>query len=217
MANTPRSILALALVLSLLGALVAAGGIVLAAIDRNWFMLAFQCVALVAASMGVLIGANRIRTGHAIGLLCTGAVVGVTSLLSEPSIVGDLLEKKTIPVAAIAGVNIVPFVAGLVAASVSLAALAGLIVLLRKPGQSFPLLVKGLLLAIPVAGACAAITLPTVRATLFNLNPLAQTILVIVGAFILGVLTSISGHCIIRAFEIGGLQPVRPNSPTTPA
>jgi hypothetical protein len=212
MHRTPRTILVAVLLSSLLAALAAAGGIVLAARDRHWYMVAFQCVAFIASVMGVLIGANRIRTGQAIGMFCTGGVVSVAAVLSQPSIVGDLLEKKTIPTAMVAGVDIVPFAAGVVAIGAGLAWLSGLTVLMRRPTESFRLLIKGVLAGLPAVLAVGAMVVPTVRSTLVGLNPLAQTILVIVGTAVLGVLVSISGHCIIRAFEIGAVSESGPPS-----
>jgi hypothetical protein len=44
---------------------------------------------------------------------------------------------------------------------------------------------------------------PAVRAAVQNLSMVQSALLVVFGCFLFGALVSLSGHCLIRAFEVG--------------
>lgn len=206
MAPPPRIISLLALLASLFCALTALAGIPLAAMDQRWYMLAFEVVVLVSSSIGVLQGLGRVQTGPAIGMLCNGGVVCVAAILSEPTLVANVMQGSRNPIPPLLGISILPWILARLGTGAALIALSGLTVLLRKPGESFPLLVRGVLAGAPVVALAAAMVLPAVRGRFLALPGLAQVMLFIVGVFVVGVLVSISGHCIIRAFEIGAVS-----------
>lgn len=206
MPGTPRPILMLTLLASLFCVITALGGIVLASIGQRWYMLAFEVCVLVTSVCGVLLGLGKLRAGPAMSIVCVGGVTLVGSILAEPAIVARVVQGSTSVIPPIAGVNIVPWVYARVLIGLGLVALAGLTVLLRKPRVSLPLLVKGVLLGLPVAASGAFVVVPGLRSMVLSLPTLGQIILAIVGFFVIGALVSLSGHCLIRAFEVGAMM-----------
>lgn len=96
-----------------------------------------------------------------------------------------------------------PFAFGRIAVGLMLMALAGLTVLVRRPGVSLPLLVRGVLLAVPLVLVLGAMRMPGPRGMLLSLPPVAVAMIGVVGFFVLGSFFAASVHCIIRSFEVG--------------
>lgn len=186
------------MLLGLLSGLVAASAgvtAVLALVQKPgaaWFLAWFEVVVLTAGVFGVLLARGRFRDGPAIALLCIAGCVAVGSFL------GYLSAGRTLM-----GQSMTVFLLGRVAAGGVFAAAAGLDVLLRRPGQSVPLLMKGLLAGIPVLVVAAMAVRTSALATINGLHPMVQ-FGVYIGAFV--VLTAMScaaAHWTIRAFALG--------------
>lgn len=204
MSPPSRALLAFALILSLCCAALGAGGIIVGLRGQSWYVLAFQAVLVLTAVPGVLVGLRVIRSGEAITMLCIGGVACVGALLSEPTLVSGVIQGSGgQSVVMVGGVNIVPWALAQVGIGVMLVSLAGLCVLLRRPGRSFPLLLKGVLAGLPIVVVVGAMIVPNVRGMVLGLPVVAQLILAIVSMAVLGALCAMSGHCLIRAFEVG--------------
>lgn len=210
MPRTPRFILLIVLLIAAFGVLTSLAGIPLAFIAHRWYLLAFEAVVLVSCLSGVMLGAGRFPSGHALGMLSIGGVMVITGALSEPALVARFIQGGTSAAQPVAGVNIVPWLLARIGLGMALIALSGLIVLMRRPGLSLPLLIKGMLFGAPVLAVGVVFVSPSLRGRLTNLPDIAQVLLAIVGAAVIGTLITISGHCIIRAFEIGAIEETPP-------
>ncbi|MBL8745936.1 MAG: hypothetical protein JNK58_06220 [Phycisphaerae bacterium] len=203
MNHTPKIILRLLFVIALFCVVTAVGGIVIAARGQAWYALAFEVVVLVTALPCVRIGAGRAGSGHAMGMLCLGGVVGVTAALIDPDLIKSLIQRQTPRVQPIGGVNVMPWILARLALGGVLIGMAALTVLLRRPARSFPLLLKGMAFGLPVLMGAAAFLIPSLRGKLTGLAPIWLIVLAIAGTALLCVLVSASGHLILRAFQVG--------------
>lgn len=162
-----------------------------------WMML-FQLCAVVACVMGVLSGAGRFRSGPAMTPLIVAGVLLVASTLSEPSLIRSgmpRLEVMGVPLRLLA-------MAELLAALV-MGGLSAMIVILRKPRKTLPMLLIGLALLAPAMGAAVGVLLPSVRSALTGLSPVVLTLAVVGAMGVLIVLVSVGSQFVIRAIEIG--------------
>lgn len=201
--GTPPAFIRLAcLLLSGFCLLTAPAGIYVAATTGRWYMVAFEAIVLLASVTGVLTGLGKLKNGPAMSMLVTGGVVGVCAVLSEPTFVSRIIQGGGGGGATI-GPNLVPWIIARVLVGAALVGLAGLTLLLRKPKVSFPLLIKGVLLGLPVAAAGGAMLVPSIRAAVQGLPMVQSALLVVLGCFLFGALVSLSAHCLIRAFEVG--------------
>lgn len=212
MIGAPRAILFSALALCAYCAVSALGGIALGFRAQQWYLLAFEVTVLLTAITTIVHLRSRKQTGQAMAMLVTGAVVGAGAVLSVPTIVAGIVQGGGGATLPIAGVNIIPWFLSRIGCAVLLMGLGGLAVLLRRPGASFGLLLKGVLLGLPVLACLGLLATGNGRQTVMNLPPAALIVVVVVGLFVICVLTSISGHCLIRAFEVG----VEPESQASP-
>lgn len=202
MPPTPRILLLLVLLASLLCALTAVGGIVLGVIGQAWFVLAFEIVVLISGLMGVLVGIGKFRDAPALATLCVGGCVLVAALLSEPTFVARILQGASGAAQTIAGVNLRPWALARAGTGGGLIVLSALMVQVRRPSQSFPFLLRGALYAAPVIASVAALAIPGLRSTLATWPLTAIVALVLVAFFVLSALVSISAQNFIRAFEV---------------
>lgn len=203
MTTTPTIILRLLLAISLFCLVSALAGMVIAFKGQSWYMLAFEFVVVISAAPGLMIGAGRVRSGHAMGMLCLGGVVGVTAALIDPELMKALIQRQTPKVDPVWGVNILPWILARLAAGAVLVGLSALTVLLRRPGRSLPLLAKGMAFGLPVLVCGGLVLVPSMRGKLSALSPVSLIVLAIAGTAVLCVLISASGHLIIRAFQVG--------------
>lgn len=200
--GTPPTFIRLGcLILSGFCLLTAPGGMYIAATTGRWYMLAFEVIVLIASITGVLTGLGRLKSGPAMSMFATGGVVGVCAVLSEPNFVSRVVQGGGGQTSA--GFNLVPWIVARVLVGGGLVGLAGLTLLLRRARVSLPLLVKGVLLGLPVVCGAGAMLVPSVRAAVQSLSMVQSALLVVFGCFLVGALVSLSGHCLIRAFEVG--------------
>lgn len=212
----PKFILVLCVLLSGFCLLTAPAGIYVAGTSGLGYVVAFEFVVLLAAAMGVLTGLGKLKSGPAMSMLCTGGVVFAGAVLSEPRLVARVLQGGS-GGAATGGVDLTPWVIARVICGLGLCGLAALTLLLRRPGVSFPLLVRGTLLGLPVLAVLAALLIDRTRAMLADLSPIPSALLAVFGCLLMVALVSVSAHCIIRAFEVGIQAGRDPDAPTNPA
>ena len=177
-------------------------GIYVCAVHGRWYTLAFECVVLLSSLGAVLTGLGKVRFGAAMSIFVTGSIVAAAAVLSEPTLVARVIQGGGGSAPA-SGPNLVPWVVARLGAGVGLVGISGLILLLRAPGVSLMLLAKGVLLGLPVLAAGALVVVPSLRAKLMALSPMPAVFLSVIGVAVLGVLVSLSAHCLIRAFEVG--------------
>jgi hypothetical protein len=193
--KTPTILLRLELILSALAALSAIGFAVVALQGQHFFMLAGEGLILVAGLFGVLAGLGRFALGPAMAAACVAGSIAVGAGVGglETSVLPSFRGERVETIATLSRVGI----AGLILA------IAGLMILVRRPGMSVKRVAIGALalapvLAIAVAwrtGALAALA-AAVPAVFFKIGVLAAGLVSII-------LLSIAIHCFIRAFEIG--------------
>ncbi|MDX2114151.1 MAG: hypothetical protein SFZ24_00840 [Planctomycetota bacterium] len=181
----------------------ALGGVALAASGSRWYFLAFEVVVLVVGLTGALTALHRLPSGPALSLLCTGGIVAAAAALSNPQMIAAAMRGQLTAPDVLAGINIVPLLLARLAAGVALIGLSGLAVLTRQPARSTGLLTRGIVAGAPILAALAVIALPGPRGVLLGISPILLIPVAIISAFCLGILACISGHCFIRAFEVG--------------
>jgi hypothetical protein len=156
------------------------------------FATAFGAVIVFAGVMLGWVGLGKVRSGQAIALVCVaGAVMS-----------GLLLAFISTGKAAGAIVRDVPSMLGVVMA-LGLMGIAGVDVLLRRPKESMPRLVRGLIFAVPLVILLVVVRSGPVSRGINGLEMGIQfgvyVVLLLIGIGLL----SASGHQIIRAFQIG--------------
>lgn len=161
----------------------------------GWLMFGFELVVLVAAVMGFFVARGRFNEGPGLALACIAGSILACTVLGYVSINRTLGQFPLDLVV----------LSRLVAAGI-LGTLGALAVLLRNPGRSCPLMIKGLVLGLPVLAVAAAIILPQARSLLGPLGRLqgpTRAIVALVAFAAAGVLLSGAVHLVIRAFEAG--------------
>ncbi len=205
---TPKPILRLALVLSLGVILVGGWGVLSSVRSGSWLQLGFELVLVVAGGFGVMTGIGHNRASHPMALACVAGsvfVAAVMAFIASPAAQGN--AKPALMLRAMAGDRETIILIGL---GLALAALSGLILLGRRPGESMWYLGLGVLLGAPSVIGLAFVLAPSLRAKLTGLSPMSLSAVIFVGFFIVGGLLSASLHCLIRAFEIGRIDPLEP-------
>lgn len=156
------------------------------------FAICFGVVMLVSSGFLAWVGRGRVKEGPAIALLCVagavvcGAVFAFVSTGQPPS--GITRDVPTLVSLAIGGVIV---------------AIAALDVLMRRPAESLPRLVKGVIIGIPLIVVLALWQRGIVGSVMsqlgMSLSFAGYVLLLIVS---IG-LAAASGHQLIRAFQIG--------------
>ncbi|TVQ32549.1 MAG: hypothetical protein EA376_05465 [Phycisphaeraceae bacterium] len=201
MPPTSRFILAPAGLVSLVALIGGVVGLVMALRLGDWFAIGFDLTVIVAGAMGVMVGLGRFRASHALALLCIGGAIAVSGLLAfAASSRADAAQGMGVMVR---GTLRDPLTLSRYGVGALLMALSGVILALRRPGKSLPLLAMGAGLCLPAAIAAGIGLHPTSRDWLAGLPPLLLTVIAFVAFFTLLVCVSAGLHCIIRAFEIG--------------
>ncbi|MFG0257853.1 MAG: hypothetical protein ACF8GE_08135 [Phycisphaerales bacterium JB043] len=201
-----RFILVLTLVCAIVLLLSSLAGSVGALVAQEYYMAGFELVLVASALIGIFIGLGRFNDGPSVAIACLGGATATCSLLGYVTIGGEILLGGRLIGAhgELLGVDLfLPFVGRMLIAAL-LGALAGLVLLMRDPGRSVPLLVKGIGFGLPVVLAAGLwFGVGSVRGVFDGLHVLVQVFIGAV-ATVVGIgLISASGHCLIRAFEIG--------------
>lgn len=174
-----------------------------ALLDRPaWTFFGFQVVTAVAAVLGVVMGFGRFREGPGMALACIAGTIFVAAVLGylsmqPPEIAGRPLKPWLIGRLAVCGIL------GLMAAWC----------VLSRDARSWPSLVKGLVLALPVVMALGVTYVPAARGLVRSLmgGGVVTAIVASVAAFVvLGSLLCASTHLVIRAFEYGRREDAEP-------
>lgn len=163
------------------------------------FTIAFDSLGVLAAVFGVLAGLGRFNLAPAMALVCVAGASLVAAVLGYDIAGGGGLTGSLRD----------PFVLVRSALSAAIVALAGVVVLLRAPGQSFRRLGVGLALLAATIAVSAVWALPPMRAWLNsgNVMGLASAVVALIATAVLAVgLVSAAGHNLIRAFELGSAK-----------
>lgn len=210
----PKALLIPTGMLAGLVAMSAVGGIVLGAIGRQWFLIAFDSVVLVTCAFAALLALGRFRDAPALTTLIAAGATFTGAVLVEPSVATRFIQggggaTGTV----IAGVPLIPLALARVAAAFALGALAVLLALSRRPRLSGAYLLRAAALGLPVALLAGAALAPGVRHWLQNLPGAVIVLVVIFGFFIFGGLFAVSVHNLIRAFEVSLPENDPPEAP----
>jgi len=165
-------------------------GVALLNQPTSWFLVGFEVVIAVAATMGVLAAMGRFREGPALTLLCIAGAVGVGSLLSYIG-AGKFL----------AGQSLRPYLMIRLADAALFALAAGVIVLARSPREALPALVKGLLFGAVLCGIVAGAWVSRGWIS-SSAGPARAAIFIAMGIASISLIAA-SGHYLIRAFAVG--------------
>lgn len=193
--KTPTILLRLELILSALAALSAIGFAWFALRGESYFMLAGEGLILIAGVFGVLAGLGRFAIGPAMagacvaGSIAVGAGVGGIETGVLPSFRGERVDT----LATLSRVGIAGLIAGV----------AGLMILVRRPGMSVKRLLIGTLALTPVVAVAIAWRVGALASIEGAVPAIALKISILAGGLIAIILLSIAIHCFIRAFEIG--------------
>lgn len=162
------------------------------------FTIAFDSLGVLAAVFGVLAGLGRFNVAPAMALLCVAGASGVAALLGFDVASGGMT-----------GALRDPFVLSRVALCGVILALAAVVVLIRKPGESLRRVLVGVVLLAATAGVSGVWTLPPLKAWLSsgNMLGLASAVVALIATAVLAIgLVSAAGHNLIRAFESGSAK-----------
>lgn len=161
--------------------------------DRTvWFLLAFECVVLLSAAFGVLIGRGRFAQAPALAILFTAGAIGGASLL------GYLAARTSVT-----QVDVRLWLAVRVGLIGAMTLVAVLNVLGRRPSISLPLVARAAIFLALFAGTVAGAWF--FRAQILALSGPVKAIIAMVGSvWLLGTFAP-GVHFLIRAFEAGRL------------
>jgi len=195
MVKTPTILLRAELALSVLAALSAPVALFMALNQDRFFSVGAEALVLVAGVFGVLAGLGRFAHGPAMAAACVGGAIAVAAGVAG-------LESGVLPSFRGEGVDlaILGSRAGLAAL---LTAIAGLMILARRPARSVRLLLIGLITASPVVAVAVAAQVGLVARVEDAIPPLVFRIGLLAVGIAGVVLLSIAVHCLIRAFEVG--------------
>ena len=161
----------------------------------GWLMFGFELVVLAAAITGIYIARGRFSEGPGLALACIAGSIVACTVLGYVSI-NRTLGQFPLDLAVLSQL----------AAAGFLGVLGAMVILLRNPGRSCPLLVKGLVLGLPVLALAVVVLVPQARALLGPLGRMqgpTRAIVAVVVFAAAGVLVCASVHLLIKAFEAG--------------
>lgn len=159
------------------------------------FLIAgFEAMTLAAGITAALMGLRRRSEGYGLGILCVAGTIFVGALLGA-----KMLQSTSEQVPSLMG-----FVKFRLALMVGLVALAGLVKLGVRPDCWRKLMLGGALLLPAAAIAGLVVTRKTGYLTnpIRQLHEIAQMVVWLALAIVLGILTIAGGHFVIRAFEL---------------
>jgi hypothetical protein len=198
----PRVVL---LFLGLLGAAVALSAGAMAVVSLAvaarpvWILFGFEVVVMLAGVIAVLFARGKFHEAQGMTLLCIAGTVFAGSVLGWLSVNGALQVKNTdVPVSLKMWL-----LARLGCAGVFALAAAGVVLTRRR--ESRPYLVRAVLTGTPLVliGAGIMLTRHQLAAMAAGVHPVVSIFVVCILGLVGIALASISGHCLIRAFEVG--------------
>lgn len=164
----------------------------------DWLMFGFELVVLAAAITGIYVARGRFSEGPGLALACIAGSIVACTVLSYVRYINSGRSLGQFPLDLI-------FLSRLAGAGF-LGVLGAMVILLRNPGRSCPLLIKGLVLGFPVLALGAVVLVPQFKALLGPLGRIqgpTRAIVALVVFAAAGVLVSASVHLVIKAFEAG--------------
>lgn len=193
-------------VLSVIGLVVCLVGAVFDVLNLFWLFLGFDVITAGASLFGVALALGYFREGPGLTLLCLAGAYATAGIVTDP--LNYLRIPEGVPVSDLAQGSLASenlFYIGLVQLVIGAVFLipAALTVLNRRPGLSYPMLIKGILLAVPALLAAGAWALGGTRSAMLGLSPTLTTLAAIGCGLVFIAFASAGGHCIITAFEIG--------------
>jgi hypothetical protein len=202
----PRFILMLTLIGSAALLVSAAVGTIAGLRGQEYFFAGFELVLAISGFIGVFIGMGRFNQGPSVAIACVAGATAMCSLLGYVTLGGEILLGGRLIGAhgEVLGVDVFGFFMLRMFVAGVLAAMAGLVLVLRDPKRSVPMLVRGIVLGVPVVVALGLwVAVPGFRTMVLGWHVLVQVFLGSIGLMVGIGLVSASGHCLIRAFEIG--------------
>lgn len=195
----------LASAIALIGAL-AEGGIAAFVLPQIlWASLGFAVVAAVAAVLGVLTGLGRFNDGFGIAALCVGGALVVSAGFSYIDLGPNLGDQPTL------ARLLKPWAAVQTIAAAVIVASGGLAVLSRRQA-SWKSVATGFAFLIPAGVIVAGMVLGLNRISGGESGRVMSLGLILLGGSAVGVLVSLGGHHLIRAFEMAAEEPGTPES-----
>lgn len=165
-----------------------------------WGSAGFLIIMLVATLFGVLLGLGKFRAGFGMAAFATAATILGGAIFAWRDLASNVGRDADI------GPKLMPWLGFEAICALAILLAGGAAVLIRQP-RSWGMLVKGLAYLVPAAillgvGYVGLGKIPTEEGG----RAIALGVLLAGGA-IIGVLVSIGGHCVIRAFEITADEP----------
>lgn len=159
-----------------------------------WASLGFSLIALVAALIGVLAGMGRFAGGYGMTGLCVGGTIAVAAGFAMLDFRSNLGSSATL------ARLVMPWVGVQLISAAAIVGGGGLAVLARRPA-SWGLIAKGLALLVPAGAILAGGYLGRGLIPEGENGSVVALGVLVVGGIIVGLLVSIGGHLLIRAFE----------------
>lgn len=178
---------------------------------QPWSLYAFEGVSIVAAVFGILFALGRFHHAPALAMLCVAGPIAIGAALVYIGLQGNLELRGSA-----SGWSLKPWFAGRLAAAAVLT-LIGAALSLQRDRASYPVLVRGVVAALPVVVVAAAAFWIRRSGGLSSMPLWLEALLAAAGAIVAGVSIAASGHFLIRAFEIGADAGERTDTPATPS
>lgn len=200
-ARFPIVLRGLCVILSLVVGLSSAAGVWYGVTRGEELLLGFEICVLFACVFGVLTGFGKFGVAPALSMFIVGGTVLTGATLSVPAFSSVIETGSVSPNAP--GAELLPAVYARLACAMVFFGLSALTVLAQRPSKSIPLLVKGLILAVPLGGVVALVVVPSLRSAVFGLNGILLAAVAVVSMLVVIGFVAASGHYLIRAFEMG--------------
>jgi len=174
-----------------------------------WFSTLFELTVLAASGVGLLTGLGRFREGWALALTCVAGTVLVTAVFARVEIRANFGDDPAV------GRLINPIAGFRLALAVAIGLIASAAVW-NRDRRSWAMVIKAAVVLLPVAVALAWLAMG--NAGFLNTpkaSPGAEAgriAALILGGLFGVILVSGGGHLLIRAYELGRLEPESPEN-----
>jgi len=210
--QTPKLLRTLTLVLSVLTGASALPWVWMAIGEFGgfaWGLFGFELIVLLGCIMTALVALGKVQVGKAfpLALACLAGTLLVTAVfglyVDARAVVGD-------------NPGLAPWVMRTLKfrlLMILVLCLLGTLDVYRRDARSWGLVFKSILFLIPVVGAMGWIKLKGIPGTGASEPSPASMIIVLLGGLVLGIFVTISGHLLIRSYEIALPEPSPKKSP----